>query len=249
MDRRNLDERYYITECIPENTTITFLELDSLIKYAQTLCKDLKFEFWDFPNFSHHKGTIYITKKSKYNIQNLISIFFHETTHFFRSYNSHANLWFRYKFIDYADFEEWIAIHNEYRYGNKLTKYGKFNPYYNLCYKVLLKDISEREKKEEIYQILKCKWYSRKKSELYYYRFYKYCDFWWRNLFLKDLIYWNGYKNVKRILANNPDDYEKLMAWQIWLKEFNDNIISCSQNFNTNEFFNSMIKELKNILK
>jgi hypothetical protein len=241
----DLKKEYYINECKPGNIKFFKEEVEALIEYSNTICSDIKFNFWDFPNFSHNKWTLNITDKKNYNLQNIISLFFHETTHFFRWYNGEKNLWFRYRFESYNTLEEGIAIYNEYLYGNKLTEYWKFNPYYNLCYKVLLKDISEGEKKEEIYQILKCKWYSRKKSHLYYYRFYKYSSYWNKDFFLKDLIYWSAYKNVKKLIRSDQKNYEKIMSWHIGLPEIENMIAGNKNNFDSKNYFLLMTKEIK----
>jgi len=243
-----LKKDYYINECKPENIKFSKKELEELIKYSHSICPDIKFNFWDFPNFSHNKWTLNITDKKNYNLQNLISLFFHETTHFFRGYNWERNLGFRYRFESYNTLEEGIAIYNEYLYGNKITDYWKFNPYYNLCYKVLQKSIPEIEKKEEIYEILKCKWYNKKKSYSYYYRFYKYATFGTWELFLKDLIYWSAYKNVKKLLRTHGDYYERIMSWHIGLPEVEAMTIGLSHNFDSRDYFNKMTKEIKKYL-
>ena len=245
---KDLEKAYYINECKPQDIKFSKQELEQLIEYSDSICPDIQFNFWDFPNFSHNKWILNITDKKNYNLQNIISLFFHETTHFFRGYNGKRNLWFRYRFESYNTLEEGIAIYNEYLYWNKLTEYGKFNPYYNLCYKVLQKNITETEKKEEIYQILKCKWYNRKKSHLYYYRFYKYSSFWSGNFFLKDLIYWSAYKNVKKLIREDKENYEKIMSWHIWIPEIENMIIGTKENYNSKEYFILMTKEIKKYL-
>ena len=55
---------------------------------------------------------------------------------------------FKFQFAGYSSLEEGIAIYNEYLYGNKICNYGSFIPYYNICIKYLLQDVSEEEKKE-----------------------------------------------------------------------------------------------------
>jgi len=47
-----------------------------------------------------------------------------------------------------------MALYNEYVYGNKICNYGSYVPYYNICIKILLEDISQEEKKDKIYDVL-----------------------------------------------------------------------------------------------
>jgi len=63
---------------------------------------------------------IKIPRRKFYSIKTIITIFFHETTHFFRSYNGERNLGFKYRFSDYYTLEEGIAIYNEHKYGNRI---------------------------------------------------------------------------------------------------------------------------------
>ncbi len=248
VSKNNLKEQYKISQVIEFENKYSKKQLLSLISLAKRECPDIIFKFWKFSNFSHNAWIIYIPNQKYYNLQNIITLFFHELTHFFRSYNGERNLGFSYQFAWYSTLEEGIAIYNEYLYGNKICKYGSFIPYYNLCLQVLLQDLEDEEKKYKIIEILGLKWFSIERSLQYYNRFYKYCQLWWTHLFLKDLIYYNGYKNVRKLLRQDKDNYEKIMAWDIWIQEFWHNIITPDNSFPHTKFFNTMVREIKKIL-
>jgi len=156
---------------------------------------------------------------------------------------------FKFQFAGYSSLEEGIAIYNEYLYGNKICNYGSFIPYYNICIKYLLQDVSEEEKKENIYQVLSCKGFSRERSLQYYNRFYKYCKLWETHLFLKDLIYYNGYKNVKKLIRKDSHNYDAIMAWDIGLEELQANIVDPYNNYDYKKYFRLMTKRIKEIQK
>lgn len=243
-----LDKKYYIENCSPDNFVFTKKELLALIAFSKKLCPETRFHFGDFPNFSHEKGILNVTDKKEYHLQNIITLFFHEMTHFFRGFNGERNLWFRYKFSGYTSLEEGIAIYNEYTYGNKLTSYGKFNPYYNICYQILREDITEEEKQEKIHTVLQCKWFNKEKSLKYYHRFHKYSSFWSKQFFLKDLIYLQWYKNVKRLIVEDSKNYEKIISGHIWVYEVRNDIIARTNNYDCKMYFNKMTKEIKKYL-
>ena len=222
-------------------------ELLILIDKAKSICPEIEFKFWKFPNFAHSRWVIKIPNQKYYNLQSLITLFFHETTHFFRTFNWTRNLGFPFQFAWYSTLEEWMAIYNEYTYGNKICNYGEFIPYYNLCIKVLCTDISESEKKDKIYEILSCKWFNRERSDQYYNRFYKYCQIWWNHLFLKDLIYYNWYKNVRRLIRKDSENYQKIMAGDIWIQELAQWLVEPENNYNSKKFFQYMVKEIRKI--
>lgn len=223
-------------------------KLIELIKYSDSIMPEIKFKFWDYGNFSHNNWILKIPDNKKYNIQNIISLFFHETTHFFRYINWIKNLWFDFLLSDYVQTEEWIAIYNEYNYWNKILDYWELNPYYNICYKILLEDISENEKQNKIHDILHIKWYNRKKSLNYYYRFYKYSQLWSKNLFLKDLIYNSWYNNVKKMINNNEKSYEKIISGRIWIFWIENNIIDNKKNLDSKKYFSKMAKKIKSYI-
>ncbi len=245
ITQSRLKKDYYLKECIHIKRLFTKKELCEIIEYSNSLIPKIDFVFGDYANFSHYKWAIRITDKKNYNIQNIISIFFHEVTHFFRWENGLKNLWFRYNFQHCGILEEGIALYNEYKYGNRITQYWEFNPYYDMCYKILTENISETEKKDKIYHVLKCKWYTREKSLTYYYRFYKYASIWTHSFFLKDLIYTKGYGSVKKLLSQDPRNYEKIMAWKIWSYELENWILNSENNYDSKKYFNSMVREIK----
>lgn len=108
-----------------------------------------------------------------------------------------------------------MAIYNEYLYGNKICDYGVFTPYYKMCLQVLRSDLSEKEKKRKICEILAHKGFDKKRSLKYYHRFYKFCAVGSKHIWLKDLIYYKGYGLVRELIAASPDAYDRLMAGDI----------------------------------
>lgn len=224
-------------------------ELLGLIQKAQEYCPEMQFKFGKFAGFSHGDGILKIPNRKHYTIQNIIVLFFHEATHFFRTLNGTRNLGFPFQFSWYSTLEEWMALYNEYLYGNKICNYGKYIPHYNLCINVLLMDISQKEKKDKIYEILSCKWLTRERADKYYIRFHKYCELWWKHLFLKDLIYYNGHKNVKKLISQNAENYDKIMAWDIWIHELAEWLVSPENNYAYKLFFQRMVREIKLIQK
>jgi hypothetical protein len=193
-------------------------EVIELLEFTKRIFNNLNWDFWNFWNMFHSSWILKIPNKNNYNIREVIVLFFHEMTHFIRYSNTIKNLWFNYTFEDYWTLEEWIALYNEYYYWNKIIKYWEYNPYYDLCFQVLQEKISEEEKKEKIYNILKNKWFSKEKSLSYYFRFYRYSIVGTQKFFLKDLIYTKSYNLVKKLLLNKKN-YDKIMSWRIWLKQ------------------------------
>jgi hypothetical protein len=189
-----------------------------------------------------------IPNEKQYNIKKIIVIFFHEMTHFFRYINWKNNLWFDYYFSNYDSLEEWIAWYNEYYYWNKVIDYGEYDSYYDMCYQIILEDISEKEKKEKIFEVLKNKWFDRKKIDDYYKRFYRFTKIWWKELFLKDLIYSNAYDNVLKLIKKDEKNYEKIMAGKIWIFELENNFVNSKNNFDSKEFFNIIVEEIKKLV-
>jgi len=254
--KENLSEEIVILENKDLNTFISKDNLIKLLEFSKTLIPELKWNFWSFAGLSHDDWILNIPDEKKYlgapwgyNIKRVIAIFFHEMTHFFRYLNWKNNLWFHYIFSDYDDLEEGITTYNEYYYWNKIIDYWKYNAYYDKCYQILLKNISEEEKKEEIYQVLKNKWFNKQKTDILYTRFYRYTKIWSNKLFLKELIYNNAYKNVSKLLEENPETRKKIMVWNIWLYELENNLIKNSKNFEELEYFNIMVEKIKNIIK
>ncbi len=181
-------------------------------------------------------------EKGTYNLNEIITLFFHEMVHFLRSYNNKKNYNNDYIFIDYLKVEEWFAIYNEYLYWSKLIKWLKYQPYYDICYWIILnEDISEDEKIIQIYNILKNKWFSKQKSLNYYYRFYRYTNIWSKNLFLKDLVYTKWYKTVKDLIAKDSLNYDRLFSWKVWLTVLNTEYINYSNNFDSKLYFDKIL--------
>lgn len=224
-------------------------DLLELLTYSKELVPELDFVLWKFSNFSHLNWILKIPNHDTYNLKSIITVFFHEMTHFFRYINSERNLWFHYFFAWDSTLEEWIAVYNEYKYWNKIMDYWDYKPYYNFCYKVLSEDITEDEKISKIYRILINKWLDEKKSKAYYYRFYRYTTMWSKDFFLKDLIYMKAYKTVKEYLKSDNYNYEKIMAWKIWVFELENNIVPHDNNFDSLEYFDKMVKKINSLIK
>lgn len=224
-------------------------KLIELIDFSKSILPiEIEFIFWKFHNLSHNSWKLKIPDNLKYWIKFIITLFFHEMTHYFRYYNQIANFGLNFSFSDYTNFEEWMALYNEYLYGNKILKIWNYIPYYDMCYMTLLQEIPEEQKKQEIYNILKYKWYSKKKAISYYNRFYKFALLWSKDLFLKDLIYNNWYKNVVNLIKKDPSNYNKIMAWKIWLKELKSWIIWCENNFLEKKYFEKMVEKIKSMI-
>lgn len=249
VTKKDLWDHISLKDCKVYEDIYKKSDLLALIEKAKIYCPDMQFKFGKYTNMSHNAGLLKIPNQKRYSIKTIITLFFHESTHFFRTYNGKRNLGFWFQFSGYSTLEEGIAIYNEYHYGNKLLDYGDFIPYYNLCAKVLLSNISEEEKKQGVHQILSCKGFDTEKSAQYYNRFYKYCEFGGTRLFLKDLIYHNGYKNVKKLIRKDPKNYEKIMAGDIGLVELAQWLVTPENNYNYKSFFNHMLREIRKIQK
>lgn len=248
VSKKNLNRKFVIYENSKTDIYFTKKELLELIEYSKSLNPDIKFRFWNYPHLSYLNWYLQIPDFKRYNLRTIIVLFFHETTHFFRNYNEKRNLGFSYDFSDYMDLEEGIAWYNEYFYANQIINYWKYNPYYNRCYQILLEDISEDEKKEKIYEVLKNKSFTYKKSLNFYQRFHRFVLPWTKNLFLKDLVYLNGYKIVSKLIKQDSINYEKIMKWKIGLKNINSDIITTKNNYNTKWYFWKMRDKIKSYI-
>jgi hypothetical protein len=247
--KENLKEEIIISENKGLDIFISKKKLIKLLEFSKNIIPELKWNFWSFAWLSHDFGILNIPEEEQYNIKRIIAIFFHEMTHFFRYLNWKNNLWFNYIFADYDDLEEGITTYNEYHYWNKIIDYWKYNAYYDKCYQILLEDISEEIKKEKIFQVLKNKWFNKEKTDLLYTRFYRYTKIWSNKLFLKELIYNNAYKNVSKLLEENTENRKKIMSWNIWLFELENNLINSDNNFEELKYFDIMVEEIKNIIR
>jgi len=217
-------------------------EVTQLLDFTKSYIGWFKYKFWNYAYMSHHWGELLIPEKEIYNLNEIITLFFHEMVHFLRSYNNKKNYNNDYIFIDYLKVEEWFAIYNEYLYWSKLIKWLEYQPYYDICYWIILnEDISEEEKIWQIYNILKNKWFSKQKSLNYYYRFYRYTYIWSKNLFLKDLVYTKWYKTVKDLIAKDSLNYDRLFSWKVWLSVLNTEYINYSNNFDSKLYFDKIL--------
>jgi len=234
--------------CTSFTNNISKQQLTKLINFSKKINPKIKFKFWKYNNFQFLNDYIKITNKEKYNIQNIISIFFHETTHFYRKQNAINNFWYAHNFSDYTSLEEWISLYNEYKYWNMITSYWEYIPYYDYCYNILNSDLQEKEKIKSIHNILKCKWYNKIKSLNYYYRFFRYSPLWGKDFFLKDLIYANAYKNVSSLIKQDQNNYEIIMSGKIWLNEIKQKHFYVQNNENSKQYFDKMVKKIIEVI-
>jgi len=166
-----------------------------------------KFPIMEY-NFSKDIGNMLVSwfrlgipDQESYNIKSVITLFFHEMSHFIRMYNSYNNLEIKYSFYNNYKIEEWISLYNEYYYWNQIIQYGKYYPWYDKIYNILFNEKKlPKEKKEEMARILSFRWFSKEKSLKYYYRFYRNVPTWWTSLFLKESIYSRALKKVEQLL-------------------------------------------------
>ncbi len=227
---------------------ITKRKLEQLLNFSKNIIPELNWSFWDYTNLSHNNWLLKIPNKEKYNIKRIIVIFFHEMTHFFRYLNWKNNIWFNFVFTDSNILEEWITWYNEYYYWNQIINYGEYNAYYDKCYQIILNNSDKEIIKKEFYNVLKNKWFTIKQMDFFYLRFYKYTKIWWKDLFLKDLIYNKSYNDVLRLIKKDKNNYKKIISWHIGLDEFKNNIITTKNNFDDEYYFNTILKEIKKLI-
>jgi hypothetical protein len=243
---KNISEDINILPLEDNKDTLTKIQLIELLDYSVLNVPWLKYKFWSFIFMSHSSGTLCIPNKKIYTLREVITLFFHEMTHFFRRYNSIRNFWTFYWFSDYLKIEEWFALYNEYMYWRKLIAWLKYNPYYDACYNILLnKELTEKEKKDKIIYILWVKWFTKEKSLNYYYRFYRFSKIGSNKFFLKDLIYTKWYKKVRSMIKINPYVYDYIFSWRIWISAIKENICEVRNNFDTKSYFSSILLEIK----
>lgn len=232
---------------ISNDMTITRAQLKELLAYTSTQVEWFRYKFWTFVFMSHSAWVLNITTKKDYTLREVITLFYHEMTHFFRRYNNIRNYWTGYWFSDYMKLEEWFALYNEYLYWRRLIKWLKYNPYYEACFAVLINDkFSEEEKIEKIYHVLKYKWYTKEKALNYYYRFHRYSSFYSKTFFLKDLVYTKWYKAVKKLVKYDNTFYDIILSWKIWPNIIKNNIYITKNNFDTKTYFENIFNEIKN---
>lgn len=164
FSKEYLKEEIIISKNKEEVNLIYREKLEYLLNFSKNIIPELKWNFGKFVWLSHDFWILNIPDNNKYNIKRIIAIFFHEMTHLFRYLNWKNNLWFSYKFAYYDTLEEGITTYNEYYYWNKIINYWEYNAYYDKCYQVLLEDISEEDKKNNFFNILRNKWFNRKKD-------------------------------------------------------------------------------------
>ncbi len=233
----------------PDNQTyneISKNELVELLEYSKTIVPWLKYKFGSYAFMSHSAWTLVIPTKKTYTSRELVTLFFHEMTHFFRRYNNIKNYGTTHGFSDYMKLEEWFALYNEYYYWRKLLPEIKYNPYYDACFEVLLnKNLTRTQKQDKIYKILKVKWFTREKSLHYYYRFYRFSSFKSDQFFLKDLIYTKWYKRVNVLLKHHKNYYDILFSWRVWPRLLKTDLCITQYSFDTRDFFDKMLVKIK----
>jgi len=228
---------------------ISLEKFNNLVEKAKTMLPWADIKVGDFANFSVSWNTIKIPKKDSYNIQEVITLFFHEFSHHIRYVNMKRNLWFYYQFSTNHELEEWIALYNEYYYGNQIINYGKYYPYYHKVYNVLMQKLSPEEKFNKMYEILSCKWFSKEKVQKYYWRFYRFVPLHGEDFIFKEAIYYKSYQRVKEYLSKWISlDY--LMASK-WNKQTIDYFLKWKKlnNFDHKWFFEAMVKGIKKEFK
>ncbi|MDP2090662.1 MAG: DUF1704 domain-containing protein [Candidatus Gracilibacteria bacterium] len=236
-------------EIVPIEKSELFIyksKLIELLEFTVAHVEGFKYKFGTFVLMSHSAGILNIPNKKSYSLREIITLFFHEMTHFFRRYNNLRNYGTSYGFLDYMKIDEGFSLYNEYYYGKKLMKGLKYNPYYEACFEVLLNiKLTEEEKKEKIYEILKIKGFDKDKSLYYYYRFHRYSAFGSNQFFLKDLIYTKGYKSVKKLLKTDPLYYDIIFSGKIGMSFIKKQIYDCSNNYDVKSYFDDILLEIK----
>lgn len=235
-----------ITPLEENNQFISKNDLLDLLKFSKNNIPELKYKFWAYAFMSHSSWTLVIPNKKNYSLRELITLFFHEMTHFLRRYNNKRNFGTSYWFSDYMKYEEWFALYNEYYYWEKLIPGLKYNPYYDACYNILLNEkFSQKQKQDKIYNILKVKWFTREKAMHYYYRFHRYASLWWNNFFLKDLVYTSWYTKVLKLLSKKQKNYDIIFSWRIWPSIYKSKLYNIENNFDSRSYFEQIYSEIE----
>lgn len=207
---------------ISYNNLFSKHDLENLIIIiSKLLPSSLSFKFSkNIGNMFHNCWEIIIPDQEKYSIKEIIVIFFHEVTHFIRYYNSKINIWFDYKFYDYNDFEEWLAIYNEYKYWNLIVDIWEYMPIYDILYNILLSEESTISKKRKFKRL--CMYYRIPEYKInnLYKRFHRY-TFQWQNKFLfKEIVYNKSYKKVNYWIKNKKASMADLLKFRSGCKSF-----------------------------
>lgn len=231
--------------------SIPFKEMQYLvntIKNTILLSEDIDFSFSDkFSNLAHNRGLVKIPKKDNYSKRTIITLFFHELTHFFRYSNWIKNNWVSFQSYDYYWLEEWIALYNEFFYWNQLTNIWEYIPLYDILYNILLEDENpEINKNRFIQTLLIYRQISESEALNYYKRFYRFSFEWSKNFLAKELVYNHSYEYVKKLISQ--DKYEEIMKWKIWktlIDKKIDNLFWNDKNINSKEIFENILRFLK----
>lgn len=227
-------------------------ELIKLLKYAKWL---IWFNYnidKKLLNKSHNSWTLNIPEQKQYNIKDIITIFFHEATHYIRYYNNLKNVW-NIIFYDKNELEEGITLYNEYKYGNMIIDLWEYYPVYDKIYNILLSDKTKKEKLEQIKKILEYKFWweiSNEKVELFYKRFYRFAPLWWKDFLLKETIYYSGLKKVKKMLKEWWYTMKELLSIKWWINSINfyKNNFNIKNYINANEYYEKMVKKIKEMI-
>lgn len=246
VTKSDIQKDVIITPQEENNQTITKKQLLELLAFSAMKVPWLKYKFGAYAFMSHSSWVLVIPNKKFYSLRELITLFFHEMTHFFRRYNNIRNFWTSYGFSDYMKLEEWFSLYNEYFYWDKLIPWLKYNAYYDVCYSILLNDkLTQKQKQDRIYSVLKIKWFSREKAMHYYYRFHRYASVWWDQFFLKDLVYTKWYEKVLKKLNKNPKNYDIFFSGRIWLSSIKSKLYDTTNNFDTKAYFDLILIEIQ----
>jgi len=230
------------------NVFISKEKVQKLLNLAKDFFPKLNPKIGNYPNFSVSKYTIKIPEKSFYNVQEIITLFFHEMSHFIRFLNMEKNVWFVYKFSDSNELEEWIAIYNEYLYWNQIIDYWKYYPFYHKVYNILMQKASSEKKFHQMFKVLSYKWFDEDKCIKYYYRFYRFVPLGGEDFIFKEAIYYNWYKNVNQLLKD-WESLDKLFSLKWWINTINY-LMDWKQikNVNYKKYFETMVKEIKKLI-
>lgn len=246
VTKKDILKKIEITPQEENNQFVTKKQLIELLDFSALFVEWFKYWFWAYVYMTHSEWVLVIPNKKIYSLRELITLFFHETTHFFRRYNNIRNFWSNYWFSDYMKFEEWFAIYNEYYYWEKLIPWINYNPYYDACYEILEnKKFNQKQKQEHVYKILKIKWYSRDKALHYYYRFYRYSVLWWNQFFLKDLVYTKWYDRVLKMIKKDPNNYDIIFSGRIWPSAIKSKLYDTTNNFDTRSYYEAILLEIQ----
>jgi len=218
-------------------------EIIKLLNITKKFFPKLKYYFSDnFWNMAVSWFDLYIPNKDFYNLKEIITLFFHEMSHFIRMNNMYKNTWIKYWFFNNYKIEEGIALYNEYYYWNQIIDYGEYYPWYDKIYNILFNEnYTEQEKKDEIYKILYYRWFDKDKTEKYYQRFYRHAPLWWTELFLKESIYSRSLDYVNRLLKEwYSISYLMQTKWDINIIKELGSIYKIKENNIHKKYFNQI---------